>query len=174
MHRFAAWGLSAALAGAAAPLAVAADSPPGKPWYSRVFGGSSAAAESPPAAKTFAELPARSIAYAPLDPDTLTQALKAEQEAWGRRVEVCTKLREIAAQQNDDELYRQATDLELQATALYDARVSRLGVKSPKRSAASEPARPLVAGPGDLAPPAPAPTPEKPPTPAREFREVQP
>ena len=173
MHRFAAWGLSAALAaGAAVPSAVAAD-PPAKPWYARVLGsGSDTSSESK---KTFADLPPRPpVAVAPLDPSVLTQALRAEQDAWQRRMEVCHKLREIAAQANDDRLFTQADDLEREATALYHQRVVRLGVKAPPRGAAADADRQLVSGPSDLpalAPPAPA---SKPAAPARQFREVQP
>lgn len=167
MHRIAAWGLGAALAaGAAAPCAFAAD-PPGKPWYARLL-GSGSDAES---AKTFADLPPRpAVVVGPLDPSTRAQALRAEQDAWQRRMDVCHKLREIAAEANDDRLFTRADDLERQATALYHQRVSRLGVKAPPRGPVDPDDRQVVAGPGDL----PAVATPVPAAPARRFREVQP
>lgn len=166
MHRFAAWGLSAALAAGAAAPALAAD-PPSTPWYSRVFG---AGPDAPPASKkTFADLPPRPpVAVSPLDPSALAQALRAEQDAWQRRMDVCHKLREIAAQANDDPLFARADDLEREATALYHQRVGRLGVKAPPRGPAGDADRQLVTGPGDSPPVAPLAAP------ARQFREVQP
>jgi len=64
----------------------------------------------------------------PLKPEVLADALRAEQEAYLRRVSVCTELRRVALERNDDSLARQADELERQAAALYNARVAGLGV----------------------------------------------
>ena len=73
------------------------------------------------------------VAVAPLEPAALAEALKAEQDAWGRRLEVCLKLRVVGNDANDEALLKRADDLEKQATALYHSRVARLGVKAPLR-----------------------------------------
>jgi hypothetical protein len=69
---------------------------------------------------------------APLPPEQLAEALRAEQEAYLRRVSVCTELRRIAVQQGDDATVRQADELERQFGALYSARVAALGVSRAK------------------------------------------
>jgi len=86
--------------------------------------------KKPDADKTPARLPA---AAAPLEPAVLAEALKAEQDAWSRRLEVCFNLRVVGNDANDEALLKQANDLEKQATALYHSRVARLGVKAPLR-----------------------------------------
>jgi hypothetical protein len=65
---------------------------------------------------------------APLPPSVLADALRAEQDAYLRRVSVCTELRRVAIERGDDILARQADELERQAAALYNARVAGLGV----------------------------------------------
>ena len=59
-------------------------------------------------------------------------ALRAEREAYGRRLEICTKLRQVAFDKNDDALARQVDDLERQASNLYNQRVEALGVPKVK------------------------------------------
>jgi hypothetical protein len=68
----------------------------------------------------------------PLPADQLAEALRAEQDAYLRRVSVCTELRRIAVQQGDDATVRQADELERQFGALYSARVAALGVTRTK------------------------------------------
>ena len=111
------WGVGAALAGAGY---CAAAEPDAKPWYGRLMG----TADKPDAAP-----PPRLAVSGPLDPNTLVEVIRAEQAAWDRRLEVCHKLREIAAAANDDSLTRQADALEQQATQLYHQRTARFGVK---------------------------------------------
>ncbi len=178
MHRFGAWGLSAALAtGAGAPLAIAADPAPrppearsadNKPWYARLAGTDDK--KDPPA-------PARPIAYAPLSAEVLAEALRAEQDAYLRRLDVCGKLRQIAAQANDDALFAEADRLEQQATTLYHQRVARLGVKGGPRGSTAPamvrtPADVLDSklGSGIAADPRNAKTPGKPDTSTAELR----
>ena len=164
MHRTAAWGLSAALAAGAAAPAFAADPAPSesKPWYARLVGGDSKKSDSE---KTFAATPLRPpVVYGPMDPAALAEALKAEQDAYQRRLDVCLKLRQIAARTNDERLTEQADDLERQATGLYHARTARLGVKAALRS---------VPDAADLTPAAAVTVvPPRPAAPADQFREV--
>lgn len=107
MHRFSAWGAVLALAAGAGGMAAAADTKPARP----------ASSMRPP------------VIVEPLPPDILAEAVRAEQDAYIRRLDVCTRLRAIAAEKNDDNLAQQAAELERRATALYEARVARLGVK---------------------------------------------
>ena len=167
MHRFAAWGLSALAAGASAPAALAADpAQPEKPGLvSRWFGGSD---PKPDSEKTFADVPARPpVIFGPLDPAVLAEALRAEQDAWQRRMDVCLKLKQIALDQNDEPLARQADELERQATALYHQRTARLGVKAGVRGPADVFDRTV-----GVAPPEPVVAEKPTAAPAREFREV--
>jgi hypothetical protein len=69
---------------------------------------------------------------APLPPDQLAEALRAEQDAYLRRVSVCTELRRIAMEKHDDVMVHQADELERQTGALYNARVAALGVSRTK------------------------------------------
>ena len=91
------------------------------------------------------------VVFGPMDPGALAEALRAEQDAWQRRMDVCLKLRQIAADANDDKLLTQADDLERQATALYHQRTARLGVKAPAAAPDQTPAPPPP-----VAPPEPA------------------
>jgi hypothetical protein len=167
MHRSAAWGLSALAAGVLAPMTPAAE--PEKPGLvARWFGGSAAKPESE---KTFADVPARPpVIVGPLDPTVLAEALRAEQDAWQRRMDVCLKLRQVALQLDDEALAARADELERQATALYHQRTARLGVKAGVRS----PADVFDRAPGAASSVPPTVTPPQPAGPAREFREVKP
>jgi len=69
---------------------------------------------------------------APLPPDQLAEALRAEQDAYLRRASVCTELRRIATERHDDSLIREADELERKFGALYNARVAALGVAKTK------------------------------------------
>jgi hypothetical protein len=133
MHRFRAWGLSAALAAGAGAPAIAAD-PPTDPrpavnrpttLYAKLFGPKPAAPGSAAAMRT----PAAPV---PLAPEALGDALRQEQEAYLRRVSVCCELRRVGAERNDDALVRQADEIERQAAALYNQRVAALGVPNVK------------------------------------------
>jgi hypothetical protein len=102
------------------------------------------------------------VVFAPLAADVLAEAVRAEQDAYVRRLDVCTKLRKAAAEKADDKLAALADDLERQATALYQARVGKLGVKP-----AGPGAKPTVlasVNPLTVAPP----------TPRNDLREVAP
>ena len=135
MHRYAAWGLSAALAtGTVAAADPAPPAPESKPsWFGRLL--SLSADPKPEAEKTFGSVPARPpVILGPMDPVVMAEALKAEQDAYQRRLDVCLRLREVAASLNDDKLAAQADDLEKQATALFHQRAARLGVKAALRN----------------------------------------
>ena len=58
--------------------------------------------------------------------------MKAEYLAWDRRMLVCNKLREAANVRGDEALMRQVDELERQANAIYQQRVSALGVPKAK------------------------------------------
>jgi hypothetical protein len=83
---------------------------------------------------------------APLKPEVLADAWKAERDAQLRRLSVCTELRRVAFERGDEALARQADELERQVTALYNARVAGLGIARPKTPPA-EPASFLTAEP---------------------------
>jgi hypothetical protein len=165
MHRYAAWGLSAL---ALAPVAPAAN-PAEKPGLvSRWLGGSGPKPESE---KTFAEVPARPpVVLGPLEPAVLAAALRAEQDAWQRRMDVCLKLKQIALNQANEPLARQADELERQATALYHQRTARLGVKAGVRGPADVLDQTISAVPPTVEPPEPVAA-ERP-LAARAFRGV--
>jgi hypothetical protein len=130
MNRFRVFGLSAALAISGGSPALAADPPENSTLMKKLFG--------PPAPKPVGPTvktgtPQRPVTIAgPLPAEQLTEALRAEQDAYLRRVSVCTELRRIAVERGDDALVRQADELERQAGALYGARVAALGVSRTK------------------------------------------
>lgn len=185
MLRFAAWGLSTALvAGALATAGTAGDpvpaapaeKPADKPWYNRIFSSSDKNPE--PESGTFGATISRPPAIvAPLEPDVQAEALRAEQDAWQRRMDVCLKLREIALKTKDDALSIRADELERHATALYQARVQRLGVKVP-RGSMNTLDRELGTGaaidPLKVDPPVPSDTSKPALAQSRQFREVKP
>jgi hypothetical protein len=74
------------------------------------------------------------IVISPLPPEVQVEALRAEQEAYLRRVAVCTELRRVAVERGDEALYRQADELEREAETLYRLRVGRLGIRLPPHS----------------------------------------
>jgi hypothetical protein len=107
MLRYRAWAAAVALGAGA--LAYAADPPAPRSGVRAAGGAPKTASVTPPSA-----LPA----------ETVQAALKAEYEAWERRVGVCLRLRQIALDKNDEALMRQADELEQRANALYQARAS--------------------------------------------------
>jgi hypothetical protein len=115
MLRYRAWAAAVALGAGA--LAYAADPPAPRSGVRAAGGAPKTASVTPPSA-----LPA----------ETVQAALKAEYEAWERRVGVCLRLRQIALDKNDEALMRQADELEQRANALYQARASALGVPKVK------------------------------------------
>ncbi|MCZ2344413.1 MAG: hypothetical protein LC104_21850 [Bacteroidales bacterium] len=153
MRRLGAWGLAAALAtGAGVSASWAADSPSpssssAKPWYHRLLGADEPSPPQAPAAATPARPP---IPTAPLAPEAVAEALQAEQEAYLRRLEVCTKLRQLALESHDDALMQQADTLERQATALYHGRVARFGVKIPRLTSGDAVAQQSTPKPADV------------------------
>ena len=153
MPSFRAWGLAVTAALSAGSGAIAADPPP-TTVFAKLFGSSKP--KLGPAARTSNAAP-RPAAPATLPPDVLVSSLRAEQEAWERRMSVCLKLREAALQANDEALLKQVDDLERQATALYTARTRVLGLpkSAPVESDADvkQAARKLTTSPvGDLDP----------------------
>jgi len=134
MPRVRAWWLVAAAAAGLAGSPARADDPP-KPIRSsappttlvnKLFGHSKS--KNGPVARGAAP----PTIVAPLAPEIVAAALQAEQEAWERRMSVCDKLRQVAFAANDEDLMRQVDDLERQATALYKARTTALGIPKAK------------------------------------------
>jgi hypothetical protein len=113
------------------------------------------------------------VVVEPLPPDVLAEAVRAEQDAYIRRLDVCTRLKQIAAEKNDDKLTLKAADLERAATALYEQRVAKLGVKptgkpAPLGEPAKKPVPAAAVDPMTVAPPQPASAS------SAELREVKP
>ena len=134
MIRFRAWGLSAAIAAGAGAPAVAADTP-GAPVrqqttvYNKLFGKPKPKAPAGPGPVAGARPP---VVSGPLPEDIQRDAFRAEYEAYLRRLDVCTELRRVALERNDEALQRQVDELERQAAALYNQRVAALGVPKVK------------------------------------------
>ena len=132
MNRIGAWGLAVAvgIAGAGALPAAEPTSGPkvadAKPWYQRLTGGGADAKKDEPAGKVAAR---PSIIIAPLTPEVISEAVKAEETACTRRLDACTKLRQFAIDKNDEKLLSQIDDLERQAIEMCQQRVARMGVK---------------------------------------------
>ena len=122
--RLAAGGLLSLAATAAAVHAAE----PAKPWYAKLTPGK---AEPPtPQPATFANSTPRAKSVGPLDPTALLEAVKTEQAACDRRLEVCRKIRAIALANNDDALSQEAEELEQKAVTLFKQRVARFGGRS--------------------------------------------
>src|SRR5262245_17379731 len=136
MSRFRMWGVAAALAVSAPASAVAAEPPPTtteRPWYKKMF--FSAPKPAGPAVRSgpVAAAPARVPTATPtLSPEVVADAVRAEREAWERRMAVCLRLRQVALDRNDEALMRQVDELERHANALYQQRVQALGVPKVK------------------------------------------
>lgn len=119
------------MVGALAPTAFAADpvKPESKSWMTRLVGGDSS--KKPDVEKTFAAVPDRPpVVFGPPEPAVLAEAVRAEWDAFNRRMDVCLALRKVADKRSDDALFAQADELERQATVVRDQRLARLGVKS--------------------------------------------
>ena len=128
MIRVRAWGVAAALAVGAVP-AVAADTPATatdeRPWYKRMF--VSAPKPAGPVVRNGSVL-GGARPSAPLPPDVVQAAVKAEADALLRRLDVCLRLRQAADEKKDEALMREVDELERQAKAIYETRVAALGV----------------------------------------------
>ncbi len=133
MLRFRVWGLSAALtAGIGGP--VAADSSPAQPDQGTLVKKIQQLFQPKPPKPGPTVRSGPVTITAPLKPEVVADALQAERDALLRRMSVCTELRRAAIERGDDGLSRQADELERQATSLYYARVSGLGVPRVKAS----------------------------------------
>jgi len=110
-----------------------AKSPESRSLVSRLnpFGGTDAGKPAPAPGR-----PAPSVG--PLAPDVMIGALQAEQDAYARRLDVCTELRRVAVSTKDDKLGMKADELERLAEQTYNLRIAKLGVKSQHRSAPAD------------------------------------
>jgi hypothetical protein len=73
-----------------------------------------------------AATPSPSVATKPDGKEQSTRVVADEQKIYLQRLEACTKLREAAIEKGDDDLMRQADDLEMQATEVYRRKISAL------------------------------------------------
>lgn len=73
------------------------------------------------------------VVIAPLAADVVAEAMRHEQDAVLRRLDICDRLRKVGEETNNPSLVQQADELQKQVSALYAARVARLGVKAPGR-----------------------------------------
>jgi len=129
MKRIHVLGLAVAVAAAWESQATAAEPAPERTTLAAKLFGPSKPKPVGPTVRT----PQRPLTInTPLPPDQLAEALSAEQEAFLRRVSVCTELRRIAVNRHDDAMVRQVDELERQFSALYNARVASLGVTRAK------------------------------------------
>lgn len=96
------------------------------------------AAENSPSAKTaktpetFAGKSVRhpSVIIAPPSAEVVADAIRAEMDAYTRRLDACTRLRQIALEAGNDALLNETDEIERQAAVLYKARVARFGIRS--------------------------------------------
>jgi hypothetical protein len=133
MKRFWVWGLSAALASAVGGLALAGD-PNMQPGQTTLVQSIQNLFTSKPQQKQLgpsAQTTPLTIT-APLTQDVLAKCLKAEQDAYWRRVSVCDALRMVADEKGDLTLTQKADELEQQAMTIYKARVAALGLPRTK------------------------------------------
>lgn len=112
-------------------------------WMARLFAKTGKKAPDPETAKPSTPL-RPSVITAPLSQELLSEAVKAEEAACMRRLDVCAKLREAAIAANDESLLRQIDELERQAIELCHGRITRLGLRGTRTVARS--AQPTAAG----------------------------
>lgn len=164
MNRYWIWGLSVALACGMGGLALAGD-PNMQPGQTTLMQSiQNFFSPKPKPTAVLSNTPA--TITAPLTPAQLTKCLQAEQDAYWRRISVCDALRTVADEKGEPSLGKQADELERQATALYNARVTALGLPRTKAQPAEvtmsamrveEPVSPKEAANRLSAPPAPSP-----------------
>jgi hypothetical protein len=104
--------------------------------YKRMFFAPKPAPAAGPVARNgaVAAPPGQQPLSQPLSPEAIAAALKAEQVAYLRRLEVCGKLQQIALDRNDEALLRQVEELERQADAVYKQRTAALGLSRTVRA----------------------------------------
>lgn len=133
MNRCRAAGVVAAIAVGWASPASAANPPPEQTTLIKKLFGPSTPKPAGPTVRSGPVTPKRPITVSgSLPPKVLADALQAEQEAYLRRVSVCTELRRVALERGDEALLRQADELERQFGTLYNSRVAALGVARTK------------------------------------------
>jgi hypothetical protein len=130
MKRIRLWSLSAALAAGGTAAADPPTPPPPREQTTlmhKLFGPKPPKPVGPTVAGATAPQRPPTIT-APLPPEVVRDSLRAEQDAYLRRLSVCTELRRVATEKGDEALLRQADELERQVTSLYHTRVAGLGV----------------------------------------------
>ncbi|HEX3149070.1 MAG TPA: hypothetical protein VHR66_13395 [Gemmataceae bacterium] len=130
MRRFGTFCLLFALAAPAFATPVPpAEEPPAEeqsiPWYRWLFLGERAKPKKP---ETTAAKPTTTREKPPAPPtkEALAKTLADEQKVYLQRLDAITKIRSIAADQNDEAMLQKADELEKQATEIYNQRTARL------------------------------------------------
>jgi hypothetical protein len=77
------------------------------------------------------------VVVAPLGADVVAEAVRNEQDAVLRRLDICDRLRRLGEETNNPALVQQADELQKQVSEVYGSRVARLGVKGPKAESSS-------------------------------------
>lgn len=124
-------------------------------------GLASAGAAEKPAVKSEKTSKRPAVIVAPPPAEIVVEAVRAESDAYARRLDACTRLRQIAIETGNDNLLNETDELERLAAAVYQARVARMGLS---RSQAPKPAL------SDRLPASIDPTKVAPPTPGRATR----
>jgi len=105
---------------AAVPLSAVerpvADEAPATPWYKRLF-------SSPPKP---APKPEPVVAEKPPTWTDVSRSLDQERAVYMERLQFCTRLRQIAAESGDEELFGKSDELEEQAESVFTKRTSKL------------------------------------------------
>ncbi len=126
---------------------------PRSTWFTRLF---------MPGMKTAAETKKDDPAAKPAAPVVVVDEKSAKDE-WLRRVEVCDKLREIAAENRDDDLKRRADQLEARAWEAYARKTGARSVTGDavEETTATDAGRPRPRPATTVTPAAPAPKEER-------------
>jgi hypothetical protein len=150
MRRAGARGLAAVLVLGLLGSVAAAQAPAGKynpapapiRWPSWLVGRSAATNKDPAVQKVLTGEEARAVATL-----TVEQAAEEQQRqlnAFLRRTQVCDRLKQIALQNNDTELERQADLLQQRAFEIYQQQVATLPRPAARNSQAVPPGRPAA------------------------------
>jgi hypothetical protein len=133
--------MAAALTVGAAPTFATAADPPNtttdtRPLYKRMFFSPKPKPDAGPGPRNgvVAAPPGQPPISKPLSPEAVGDALRAEQDAYLRRLNVCVELRKAAIERNDEALMREIDEFERQAEALYKQRIAALGISRTVRA----------------------------------------
>ncbi len=113
-----------------------ADETPSIPWYRWLFLGERTPKQPPPKPETAARPPAQPKESAK---ESATKRLEQEKQVYLQRLQAITRIRQVAAEQNDEATLKRADDLEQQAWDVYQQRtVGLLSIVEKEDQAALE------------------------------------